>query len=73
MAWSKTLAMPMPTCFTEGCTNMADPRWFVHDAKGSHPACDGCGCAKPYLCPYCKVAESNVRLSDSNIARLLFP
>ncbi len=33
-----------PMCAAPGCTNLADPRWFIHTATGALPACDGHGC-----------------------------
>lgn len=33
----------LPMCSAAGCSNEADPRWFVYWEGKAYPACDGCG------------------------------
>ena len=52
----------MGPCQAEGCTNLADPRFYIHGPGGcALEACDGCGnpgCdSKPCTCPSAKPQE----------------
>lgn len=43
----------LPKCAVEGCTNQADPRWYVHINGAALPACDGHGCDAAQPCDAC--------------------